>query len=56
MCKSGSSIDQNFKTTHGCHGQSQLGLPQSVALHLSLSSLNAEAGHQALQPLRAEIQ
>lgn len=44
------------KSTHGCHGQSQLGLPQSAAQHLSSSSLNAEAGHQDLQPLRAEIQ
>lgn len=56
MSKSGSSIHRNLKTTHGSHGQSQFGLRQSVALHLSLSSLNAEAGHQDLQPLTAEIQ
>lgn len=53
ICKSGSS---NFKSTHGCRGQSQLGLPQRVALHLSFSSPSAEAGHQDLQPLRADNQ
>lgn len=55
MCKSGRSVHQNFKITHGCFGQSPLRLPQSAALHLSLSSLDAEAGHQVLQPLRQKF-